>query len=71
MQSRQFDRAIERFSRVVRNQPENVEAILNLAEAYEQKGDKPEAIRWYGEARKRVSDSDLINEIEERIKSLQ
>ena len=71
IESRQFDRAIERLSRVVRNQPGNLEAMISLAEAYEQKGDKAAAVQWYGESKKLVSDGDLIKEIDQRIKSLQ
>jgi tetratricopeptide (TPR) repeat protein len=71
IESRQFDKAIERLSRVVRHQPENLEATLALAEAYEQNGQKSEAARWYQVAKKLVVNQELAREIDQRIKSLQ
>ncbi len=40
--SGQFDKAIERFLMVAQKEPENIEAKLLLAEAYERTGDKAE-----------------------------
>lgn len=71
IESRQFDKAIERLSRVVRSQPTNLEAILALAEAYEQKGEKTNAAHWYESGSKLVANPDLKKEIDQRIKSLQ
>jgi tetratricopeptide (TPR) repeat protein len=71
IESRQFDKAIERLTRVVRNQPNNLEAILALAEAYEQNGQKSNAVRWYEAGKKLVVNQDLNREIDQRIKSLQ
>jgi tetratricopeptide (TPR) repeat protein len=42
--SGQWDRAIARFKKVLKIKPEFIEAYLHLADAYEQKGDKPKAI---------------------------
>ncbi|HVG41491.1 MAG TPA: tetratricopeptide repeat protein, partial [Chitinophagaceae bacterium] len=47
MISSQFDKAIERFAKVVRLQPNNLEANLLLAETYERTGKKVEAVTWY------------------------
>jgi Flp pilus assembly protein TadD len=47
MISGQFDKAIERFVKVVRLQPNNLEANLLLAETYERTGKKEEAVSWY------------------------
>ena len=67
MLSGQLDRAIERLSTVTKNQPYNLEATVMLAEAYEQKGDKLNAIKWY-EASKKMIDNPAINsEIDKRI----
>ncbi len=71
IESRQFDKAIERLSRVVRHQPANLEAVLALAEAYEQKGDKINAVHWYEAGNKLVANPELRKEIDNRIKSLQ
>jgi len=67
----QFDKAAERLEKVVRNNPENQEAIFLLGEAYERKGDKASAIKWYSTGRKKVTNPELIKAIDEKIKSLQ
>ena len=71
IQSGQYDRAIERFLIVVQHQPDNIEAILNLAETYERKADKANAVKWYKAALNFIKIQELRNEIESRIKSLQ
>ncbi len=50
MMTRQYDIAIKRFGRVVTLQPANLEAILRIAEVYEQKADTANAIKWYSNA---------------------
>ena len=71
LESGQFDKAIERLNKVVLHEPHNLEAVLILAEAYEQKGDKSSAIHWYTAAKSRANNQDLIREIDKRVKSLQ
>lgn len=68
--SGQFDKAIERLLKVVRSEPDNSEAIFLLAEAYEQKGDKENAVKWYEAGRKFVSRQEALDEIDARINSL-
>jgi tetratricopeptide (TPR) repeat protein len=63
----QFDKAIERFKEVMKHQPNNLEARLNLAEVYEQKGDKQNAIEWYQKSKVLISNEEIIKEIDERI----
>ena len=70
MISGQFDKVIERMQKVVQHQPDNVEALLILAEAYERKDDKANATRWYVESRKHIQNADLVKEIDNRIKLL-
>ena len=70
LESGQFDKAIERLNRVVLHEPHNLEAVLILAEAYEQKGDKSNAIRWYTAAKSGLNNQDMIREIDKRVKSL-
>lgn len=69
--SGQFDKAIERFSLIIRKQPTNLEAIFHLAETYEQKGDKANAVNWYKAAEELVSMPEAKKEIEQRISALQ
>jgi len=70
MISGQFDKAIERLLKVAQHQPDNVEAMLMLADAYEQHNDKANAVKWYTESRKHIQNADLLKEIDERIKLL-
>jgi tetratricopeptide (TPR) repeat protein len=69
--SGQFDKAAERFLKVLRREPDNKEAIFLLAETYERLGDKPNAIRWFTEGRRKVDNPEAIKAINEKIKSLQ
>ena len=71
MMTGQFDKAAERLEKVVRNDPGNQEAIFLLGEAYERKGDKASAIKWYTVGKKKVTNPDLIKAIDEKITSLQ
>ena len=68
--SGQFDKAIERFQRVVRMQPANLEAILMLADVYEQMGNKAEAVKWYGKSLPFIKNAALKGEVEARIAEL-
>jgi tetratricopeptide (TPR) repeat protein len=70
IESGQIDKAIERLTTVVRHQPANVEALLLLADAYQQKGDKTDAIKSYEEARKLIGNPDMIKAIDRQIRSL-
>lgn len=66
----QFDKAIERFREVLKHQPDNLEARLNLAEMYEQKGDKQQAIEWYEKSKRLIGNNEIVKEIDERIAQL-
>jgi len=66
----QFDKAIDRFKKVIDHQPGNLEAILNLAEAYEQKGDKGSAIQWYERSKQLIKNPEIQKELDARINSL-
>jgi cytochrome c-type biogenesis protein CcmH/NrfG len=68
--SGQLDRAIERLNKVVHQQPGNVEAILTLAEAYERKGDKANAIQWYQASKQLINNPEVVKEIDDRIRDL-
>ncbi len=68
--SSQYDKAIIRFERVIRLKPENLEAIMMLAEVYERKADKAAAVKWYRKASELVKNQDLKSEIQNRILEL-
>jgi len=68
--SGQYDKAIDRFEKVARLQPNNLEAIIMIAETYERKADKPSAIMWYEKAVNLVNNPDLQRELKKRIEDL-
>lgn len=67
----QVDKAIERLTTVVRHQPGNVEALVLLAEANQQKGNKTEAVKCYEAAKKLIGDPQMVKAIDQQIKTLQ
>jgi TPR repeat protein len=69
--SGQYDKAIDRLTKVVIAEPGNLEAIGYLADTYATKGDKVNAIKWYEAMKKADSDQEFKNEIDKRIKLLQ
>lgn len=70
MISGQTAKAIERLHTVNRVQPENIEAILMLAEIHERKGDKAIAADWYRKSLTYINRPDVRTEIEKRITEL-
>ncbi len=68
--SGQYDKALERLQKVVKNQPSNLEAISFLADAYAAKGNKEEAIRWYNISKRLANDPHYTEEVDKRINSL-
>jgi hypothetical protein len=68
--SGQLDLAIPRLLKVATNQPENAEAVLALADAFERKNDKTNAILWYEKGKELIGDPDFIKEIDQRINLL-
>jgi tetratricopeptide (TPR) repeat protein len=69
--SGQFDKAIERLEKVVQHQPDNLEAIMKLAEINEQNGNKRDAVKWYEESKRLITDPEIIKAINQRIRLLQ
>ena len=68
--SGQYDKAIDRFEKAARLQPNNLEAIIMIAETYERKADKSSAITWYEKAVNLVNNPDLQKELKKRIEDL-
>ena len=71
VRSGQYDKAIERFQAVIRKEPANLQAIFNLAETFEKKGDKANAVLWYRKAQSIINIPEAKQELEQRIESLQ
>ncbi len=70
LESGQYDKAIGRLLKVVHFDPGNLEAILSLGEAYEKTGNNASAKLWYTAAKKMTTNQELIDAIDERLKSL-
>jgi cytochrome c-type biogenesis protein CcmH/NrfG len=70
LMSGQLDRAIDRLSVVASKQPDNVEVKLMLAEAYERKGDKQNAVKWYESVRSHIGNPEILQELDKRIQTL-
>ena len=68
--SGQFDKALERFQKVVSKEPTNLEAIAYLADAYAAKGNKDEAIKWYTISKRLANNPHYSEEVDKRINSL-
>ena len=68
--SGQYAKAIERFLTVLKVQPNNMEAMVNLAECYEQTDQKDLAIEWYTKMKDMVRMPEAKEAIEKRIKEL-
>ncbi|HMU08645.1 MAG TPA: tetratricopeptide repeat protein [Ferruginibacter sp.] len=68
--SGQYDKAVERLLKVVKAQPDNLEAIAFLADSYAAKGDKNEAVKWYLVSKRLANDPHYSKEVDDRIKSL-
>jgi tetratricopeptide (TPR) repeat protein len=71
IKSGQYDKAAERLQIVVQKEPTNLQAVFNLAETYERKGDKANAVTWYRKAQNIINIPEAKQEIEQRIKTLQ
>ena len=68
--SGQYDRAIDRFGKVLAINPKNLEAILMMAEVYERKADKTNAIKWYSNALPLAPNPNMKTALEKRIEEL-
>ena len=69
--SRQYDKAIDRLPRVIKNEPGNIEAVSWLADAYAYYGDKQDAMKWYLQSKRLMNNAQFSKEVDERIKKLQ
>jgi len=68
--SGQMDKAVERLKKVVQKEPANLEAVFMLAEAYERQGDKANAVYWYEAGKKYISNPQMVEEINNKVKTL-
>ena len=68
--SGQYEKAIERFLIIVGLEPNNIEAMVNLAECYELTNQKNSAIDWYTKVREKVNIPEAKEAVTKRIQEL-
>ena len=68
--SGQYEKAIERFLIVIKDQPTNIEAMVNLAECYELTNQKAIAITWYTKLKELVNNPEAKAALSKRIQEL-
>ena len=68
--SGQYAKAAQRFEKVTKAQPGNLEVWFKLAEAYELANMNPEAISTYETIKQKVSVTEMKTEIQKRIEQL-
>ncbi len=68
--SGQWDKAIARFNKILKIQPDFIEAYLHLADAYERKGDKEAAIESLTRYMNQVDDITIKTEVQNYINQL-
>ncbi len=69
--SKQYDKAIYRLKKVVTAEPNNLEAVAFLADAYAANGNKAEAVKYYEISKRLYNSPQYSREVDERIKQLQ
>jgi len=70
LMSGQLDKAVSRLLTINRLQPENVDAILMLADLYDRMKEKKPAVDWYRASLQYITRPDVKTEIEKRIAEL-
>ena len=70
VQSGQNDKAIGRFETVLKQDPNNTEALFFASEAYRAKGEKTKAIELLEKCKKIVNKPEFTRDIDDRIKSI-
>lgn len=70
LMSGQFDKAVERLVTVNRLQPDNVEAVLLMADTYEQMKENKKAVEWYQKSLPLIPREDIRAEVQQRIEEL-
>lgn len=68
--SGQYEKALERFQKVVAAEPNNLEAIAFLADTYAANGQKQEAIKWYNISKRLANNEHYSKEVDKRIETL-
>lgn len=67
--SGQLDKALGRFQTVLDQEPENIEAMLGMAEVYKNKGNKAKAVEVLERAKKTMNNPDFTTDVDNYIKT--
>lgn len=70
MISGQYDKAVERFDKVAKGEPENLLAFFKLAEALELSGEKEKAAKYYEQINAKTDNTEMKMELQKRIQAL-
>ena len=70
LKSAQYEKAVLRLEKVVNAEPNNVEAVTFLADAYGAVGRKADAIKYYNISKKLINNAEYSIEVDEHIKQL-
>ena len=68
--SGQYDKAITRLDKIIRLEPDNLEAIMIMADVYDRMKDKGNAIKWYQKSLQFIKREDVKAAIVKRIEEL-
>lgn len=68
--SKQYDKAAQRFEKVSLAQPDNLEVMFKLAEAYELGNQNEKAAEWYGKILPKIENAEMRMELTRRISML-
>jgi len=70
MMSGQNEKAINRLEKVLHSQPQNLEAMFLLAQAYKSTGNKEKAVNLFKQCRKLIDNEEIQKEIDRYIEEL-
>lgn len=70
LMSMQLEKALQRFTTVARQYPQNAEAVFRAAETSEQMGKTAEAVEWYRKLLPLINNAAIRSEVEARIAKL-
>lgn len=71
IQSGQLEKAVTRFETVLKQQPDNKEALYFMAQTYEGLGNKTKAIEYLQKCKAVIKNPEFVQELDNKIKSLQ
>lgn len=69
IKSGQYDKAMVRLQTVLKQEPENTEALYFMAQVYKEKGDKKKAIELFEQCKKLVNRPEFSREVDQYINS--